>query len=100
MPELPEVETVVRSIAPITGQRILSAEFRNLRILRGGDPDTMAARHLTREQVINDVLLTAQPTKEFVIVDEVAALAVFLTSDAAKQITGANLSIDGGWTAE
>ena len=41
-------------------------------------PDTMAARHMTREQVINDVLLTAQPTKEFVTVDEVAALAVFL----------------------
>ncbi len=63
-------------------------------------PDTMAARHLTREQVINDVLLTAQPTKEFVTVDEVAGLAVFLTSDAAKNITGANYSIDGGWTAE
>ncbi|MEO8597511.1 MAG: bifunctional DNA-formamidopyrimidine glycosylase/DNA-(apurinic or apyrimidinic site) lyase [Candidatus Solibacter sp.] len=44
MPELPEVETVVRSIAPITGQRIVSAEFRNLRILRGGDPDRMSAR--------------------------------------------------------
>ena len=44
MPELPEVETVVRSIAPMTGQRILSAEFRNLRILRGGDPDAMSAR--------------------------------------------------------
>jgi formamidopyrimidine-DNA glycosylase len=44
VPELPEVETVVRSIAPITGQRILSAEFRNLRILRGGDPDVMSAR--------------------------------------------------------
>ncbi|WP_374307022.1 3-hydroxybutyrate dehydrogenase [Methylocella sp.] len=62
-------------------------------------PDTMAARNLTREQVINDVLLTAQPTKEFVTVDEVAALAVFLTTDAAAQITGANLSMDGGWTA-
>jgi formamidopyrimidine-DNA glycosylase len=44
VPELPEVETVVRSIAPLTGQRILSAEFRNLRILRGGDPDAMSAR--------------------------------------------------------
>jgi formamidopyrimidine-DNA glycosylase len=43
VPELPEVETVVRSIAPLTGQRILSAEFRNLRILRGGDPDAMSA---------------------------------------------------------
>ena len=44
MPELPEVETVVRSIAPLTGQRILTAEFRNLRILRGGDPDALSTR--------------------------------------------------------
>ena len=62
-------------------------------------PDTMKARNLTKEQVINDVLLAAQPTKEFVTVDQVAALALFLCSDEASQITGANLSIDGGWTA-
>ena len=62
-------------------------------------PDTMKARNMTREQVINDVILAAQPTKQFVGVDQVAALAVFLCSDAAAQITGANLSIDGGWTA-
>jgi len=63
-------------------------------------PDTMKARGMTEEQVKRDVLLAAQPTKEFVTVEEVAALAVYLCSDVAKAITGANLSIDGGWTAE
>ncbi|WOJ90196.1 3-hydroxybutyrate dehydrogenase [Methylocapsa polymorpha] len=63
-------------------------------------PDTMEARHLTREQVINDVILAAQPTKQFVTADQVASLAVYLSTDAAAQITGANISIDGGWTAE
>ncbi len=62
-------------------------------------PDTMAARGMTKDQVINDVLLAAQPTKAFVTSDQVAAMAVFLCSDAASQITGANLSMDGGWTA-
>jgi len=62
-------------------------------------PDTMKARGLTREQVIHDVLLQAQPTKEFVTVEQVAGLAVFLTSDAASQMTGTNLPMDGGWTA-
>jgi len=63
-------------------------------------PDTMAARSLTREQVINDVLLSAQPTKQFVTVEEIAALAVYLASDNARSITGAILPIDGGWTAQ
>lgn len=62
-------------------------------------PDTMKARNMTKEQVINDVMLDAQPTKEFVTVEQVAALALFLCGDDAAQITGANLSIDGGWTA-
>jgi 3-hydroxybutyrate dehydrogenase len=61
-------------------------------------PDTMKARGLTRDQVINDVLLDAQPTKQFVTPEQVAALALFLCRDAAAQITGANLSVDGGWT--
>ncbi len=63
-------------------------------------PDTMKARNMTEEQVKRDVLLAAQPTKQFVTVEQVASLAVYLCSDAAAQITGANISIDGGWTAQ
>ncbi|MGZ5897833.1 MAG: 3-hydroxybutyrate dehydrogenase [Xanthobacteraceae bacterium] len=63
-------------------------------------PDTMKARNMTAEQVKCDVLLAAQPTKEFVTVEQVASLAVYLCSDGAAQITGANISMDGGWTAE
>jgi 3-hydroxybutyrate dehydrogenase len=62
-------------------------------------PDTMKTRGLTREQVMNDVLLAAQPTKRFVTPEEVGELAIFLCSEGARSITGANLSMDGGWTA-
>jgi 3-hydroxybutyrate dehydrogenase len=63
-------------------------------------PDTMKARGLTEEQVKRDVLLAAQPTKEFVTVEQVAALALYLCSDAAAGVTGTTVSIDGGWTAQ
>ena len=63
-------------------------------------PDTMAARGMTREQVINDVLLVKQATKKFVQPDEIGALAVFLCRDEAQNVNGANWSVDGGWTAE
>lgn len=63
-------------------------------------PDTMAARGMTREEVMNDILLAKQPTKKFVQVEEVGAMAVFLCREEAANITGANMSIDGGWTAE
>lgn len=62
-------------------------------------PDTMKTRGLTRDEVINDVLLAAQPTKRFVTPEEVAAFALFLCGDDAGSITGANLSMDGGWTS-
>ena len=69
-------------------------------LVEGQIPDTMKARGMTREQVINDVLLAGQPTKQFVTAEQVAALALYLCRDEAAAITGANLSIDGGWTAE
>lgn len=60
---------------------------------------TSKARGIPKEQVIRDVLLADQPTKRFVKVEEVAALVRHLCSDDAASITGACLSIDGGWTA-
>ena len=63
-------------------------------------PDTMKARGLTEDQVITDVLLAKQPTKKFVQPDEVGAMAVFLCRPEMGNVTGANWSIDGGWTAE
>ncbi|MBK9431928.1 MAG: 3-hydroxybutyrate dehydrogenase [Sphingomonadales bacterium] len=63
-------------------------------------PDTMKARGLSRDEVINDVLLAAQPQKQFVQVEQLASMAVYLCSDAAGAITGANLTMDGGWSAQ
>jgi 3-hydroxybutyrate dehydrogenase len=63
-------------------------------------PEQAKARGLTEEQVVRDVLLAAQPTKRFVTVEEVAALSVFLCTEAAASITGAALPIEGGWTAQ
>ncbi len=62
-------------------------------------PDTARARGITKEAVVRDVLLAAQPTKKFVTVEQVAALTAFLCTEGAASITGAILSVDGGWTA-
>jgi 3-hydroxybutyrate dehydrogenase len=78
----------------------ISPGYVHTQLVENQIPDTMKARGLTREQVINDVLLAAQPTKEFVKVEDVAGLALFLISDAANQINGAALNVDGGWTAQ
>jgi 3-hydroxybutyrate dehydrogenase len=62
--------------------------------------DQARAHGIAREEVIDKVILDRQPSKEFVKVEEVAALAVFLAGDAAAPITGSAYSIDGGWTAQ
>ena len=63
-------------------------------------PDTAKARGISEDEVINQVMLAPQPTKQFVKTEEVGALAAFLCTDAAASITGAALPIDGGWTAQ
>ena len=63
-------------------------------------PETAKARGLTEEQVIRDVLLHAQPTRQFVTTEQIGALAVFLCGDAAASMTGTALPIEGGWTAQ
>lgn len=63
-------------------------------------PDTMKTRGMTRDQVINDVLLAAIPQQKFVMPEQVAAMALFLCRDEASAVTGANLAVDGGWTTQ
>ena len=62
-------------------------------------PDTMKEYDMSREEVIKNVMLTRQPSKEFATVEQLGGTAVFLASDAAAQITGTTISVDGGWTA-
>jgi 3-hydroxybutyrate dehydrogenase len=68
-------------------------------LVEGQIADQMKVHHLPRERVIKEVMLQRQPTREFARIEDVAALTVFLCSDAAAQITGTTLSVDGGWTA-
>ncbi|MFK7840153.1 MAG: 3-hydroxybutyrate dehydrogenase [Bdellovibrionales bacterium] len=68
-------------------------------LVDGQIADTAKARNISEEEVVNDVLLKAQWTKKFVTTDQIAQLALFLSSDAAENITGTSQAIDGGWTA-
>jgi 3-hydroxybutyrate dehydrogenase len=68
-------------------------------LVEGQIADTAKSRNISEEAVVNDVMLKAQPTKKFITIEQVAGCAVFLCSDAAENITGSALSIDGGWTA-
>ncbi len=69
-------------------------------LVEGQIDDTAKARGMSREDVINNVLLAAQPNKRFVTVEELGALAVFLCGDGAGSITGTSIPVDGGWTAQ
>jgi 3-hydroxybutyrate dehydrogenase len=62
--------------------------------------DTARARGISEEEVKRDVLLAAQPTKQFVTAEQVGAMAVFLTSPSGDQINGALMQMDGGWVAQ
>ena len=62
--------------------------------------DQAKAHGISKEKVVSDIMLAPQAIKEFVAIEDIAALAIYLSSDNAKMITGAALSIDGGWTAQ
>lgn len=68
-------------------------------LVEGQIPDTMKQYNMSREDVIRNVLLTRQPSKEFATVEQMGGTALFLCSDSAAQITGTTISVDGGWTA-
>ncbi|MDR9394417.1 MAG: 3-hydroxybutyrate dehydrogenase [Roseovarius sp.] len=62
-------------------------------------PDTMREYDMSREEVIRNVMLQRQPSKEFATVEQLGGTALYLCSDAAAQVTGTTISVDGGWTA-
>ncbi len=62
-------------------------------------PDQMKTHNMSRDQVVRDVMLARQPSKEFATVEQLGGTVAFLCSAAANQITGTTVSVDGGWTA-
>jgi 3-hydroxybutyrate dehydrogenase len=94
-------KTVALEVAPFgVTANCISPGYVWTSLVENQIPDTMQARGLTRDQVINDVLLVKQATKKFVQPSEVGAIATFLCRDEAQNVTGANWSVDGGWTTE
>ena len=89
--ELAQKNITVNSIAP---------GYVETPLVTGQVTDTARARGITEEEVVRDVMLAAQPTKKFIQIDEIAAMVIFLCSDAAASITGAILPVDGGWSAQ
>jgi len=69
-------------------------------LVEGQIADQAKTRNMTEEEVVKNVILAAQPTKQFVTVDQINALALFLADDNGASVNGASLSIDGGWTAQ
>ena len=88
--ELAEAGTTCNAICP---------GYVRTPLVEGQIADQMKTHNLSRDQVIREVMLQRQPTKQFVAVEDIGAMTVFLCSDTAAQITGTALSIDGGWTA-
>lgn len=88
--ELAQTEITVNAISP---------GYVRTPLVEAQIPATAKARNMTPDEVINDVILAAQPSKKFIEADDIAELALFLAGDNAKSITGANYSMDGGWTA-
>jgi 3-hydroxybutyrate dehydrogenase len=68
-------------------------------LVQGQIADQAKARGMTPEQVVNDVILAAQPTKKFVTFNQLAGAMLYLVSDSGASANGASFSIDGGWTA-
>ncbi|PCI34417.1 MAG: 3-hydroxybutyrate dehydrogenase [Alphaproteobacteria bacterium] len=69
-------------------------------LVEGQISDQMKAHNMSREQVINDIFLVAQPSKRFVEVEELGQVAVFLCSPGASSINGISLPVEGGWIAK
>ena len=84
--------------APITANAICPG-YVLTPLVESQIPDQMKAHDMDRDTVVREVMLARQPSKDFATVEQIGGTTVFLCSDAAAQITGTTLSVDGGWTA-